>query len=105
MNGAAEEASPPCGLQSLTLRLLAADAAFSKGAALARHKPLPPKTTEEPPAAIKRRRRRFLAFRVPAKGLEACYPLLAAWQGLQQLLQPETNEKGAKNVKAKKAER
>jgi hypothetical protein len=49
--------------------------------------------------------RKKTAFRVPAKGLEACYPLLAAWQGLQQLLQPETNEKGAKNVKAKKAER
>jgi hypothetical protein len=55
---------------------MAADAAlFAKGAALARYKGLPPKTTDEIAEGVN-----FVAFRVPAKALSACYPGLADGQ-------------------------
>lgn len=47
----------------------------AKGAALARYKGLPPKTTDEIAEGVN-----FVAFRVPAKALSACYPGLADGQ-------------------------
>jgi len=67
-----------------------AAAPVAKGCALARSKPLPPKTQ----FSCASRRRKKTAFQIPEKGLSACYPPFATWQGCSSSCTPETTNGG-----------
>ncbi|MGY3591511.1 ParB/RepB/Spo0J family partition protein [Bradyrhizobium sp. USDA 4341] len=73
-----------------------------KGFALARCKPLPPRTQENCRQA---KGVNFLAFWFPAKGLSACYPNLADGQGRRRGVRPAPMEaKGRMIMSAKSVE-
>src|ERR1700722_16588638 len=75
----------------------------AKGAALARHKPLPPKTTDavsrpaSARASARQGREDRVAFRFPAKRLAACYPAFATWQGCSSSCTPQPMKKERKS--------